>query len=116
MTQTLFPRGDCIFQNDNAPIYTAHMVQNWYEKHLSELKHMEWPPPFLGINNIEHLWCVLERQVRNCYPSLSTLKELEKVLIKEWLKIPVDKVRKLYDSIPRHTAAVCKAKKDPTPK
>ena len=35
------------------------------------------------IKIIEHLLYVLKRQVRNRYPPPSTLKELEKVLIKE---------------------------------
>ena len=28
MCQTLFPEGDCILQDDIAPIHTAHIVQN----------------------------------------------------------------------------------------
>ena len=34
-------------------------------------------------------------------PPLSCLKELEQVLIEEWMKIPLDEVRKLYDFILR---------------
>ena len=115
MVQALFPDGDYIFQDNNAPIYTAHVVKNWYEEHKSELDHMEWPPqsPYLSI--IQHLWCVLERQVRNRYPPPSCLKELEQVLMEEWLKIPLDNARKLYDSIPRRTEAVLKAEGGPTP-
>ena len=60
---------------------------------------MEWSLQSLNINIIEQLRCVLERQVRNLYPPPFTLKELEKVLIIEWLKISLDKVTKLYDSI-----------------
>ena len=37
------------------------------------------------LNIIEHLWCVLERQVRHCYPPPSCVKNLEQVLIEEWL-------------------------------
>ena len=92
MIQTLFPDDDCIFQNDNAPIHTAHVVQNWYEKDKSEQEHMEWPSQSPDINIIELLWWVLERQVRNRYPPPSSLKELEKILIEEWLKSPVDDV------------------------
>ena len=43
MVQALFPDGNGIFQNDNAPIHTAHVVKNWYEEHESELEYMEWP-------------------------------------------------------------------------
>jgi hypothetical protein len=30
--QTLFPNKDAVFQEDNAPIYTAGTVQSWFEK------------------------------------------------------------------------------------
>ena len=76
MVQSLFPDGEGIFQDDNAPIHIAHVVKNWYKEHESELEHIEWPPQSQDLNIIEHMWCVLERQVRNCYPPLSCLKEL----------------------------------------
>ena len=71
---------------------------------------MKWPPPSSDLNIIEHLLCKLERQLRNRYPPPSRLRELEKVLMEEWLKIPMEKVKKLYDSIPRRNEAVLKAK------
>ena len=43
IVKALFPDGDGIFQDDNAPMHTAHVVKNWYEEHESELEHMEWP-------------------------------------------------------------------------
>jgi hypothetical protein len=115
MCQTLFPEGDAIFQDDNAPIHTARIVKNWHEEHDSELEHMNWPPQSPDLNIIEHLWCTLEQQVRNRYPPPSCLDELEKVLMEEWLKIPIEQVKKLYDSIPRRIEAVLKAKGGPTP-
>ena len=76
---------------------------------------MEWPPHSPGLNNIEHLWCVLVRQVRNRYPPPSCLKELEQVLMEEWLETPLDEVRKMHDSIPRRIEAAQKAGGGPTP-
>ena len=40
MVQALFSDGDGIFHDDNSPIHTAHVVNNWYEEHESELEHM----------------------------------------------------------------------------
>ena len=61
MVNPLFPDSDGIFQVDNDPIYTAHLVKNWYEGYESELELMEWSPHSLDFNIIEHFWCVLER-------------------------------------------------------
>ena len=43
---TLFLDSDDIFQDDNTPMHTVHVVKNWYEEHESDLEHMEWPPQF----------------------------------------------------------------------
>ena len=42
-------------------------------------------------------------------------EKLEQVLIEEWLKIPLDEVTKLYDSIPMRIEAEQKAGGGPTP-
>ena len=95
MVQALFPDGDSIFQDDDTLIHTTHVVKIWYEEHKSELEHMECPPQSPDLNIFEHLWCVLERQVRNRYPLPSCRKELEQDLMEEWLNIPLGEVRKL---------------------
>jgi hypothetical protein len=48
--------------------------------------------------------------VRNRFPSLISLKQLEDDLQEEWYKIPLETVQKLYESIQRITAAILKAK------
>ena len=84
----IIPDGDGIFQGDNVPIHTAHVVKNWYEEHECDLEHMEWAPQSPDLNIIENLWCVLERQVRNRYDPQSCLKELEQVLMEGRLEAP----------------------------
>ena len=51
------------------------MVKNWYEEHETELKHMEWPPQSPDLSIIKHLWCILERQVRNRYETHAVVFE-----------------------------------------
>ncbi|KAF2351494.1 hypothetical protein FHG87_017748 [Trinorchestia longiramus] len=69
----------------------------------------------LYLNIIEHLWSVLEIQVRHRFPPPSSLKELEGILTEEWLAIPLETIHKFYESIPRRIEAVIAAKGGPTP-
>jgi hypothetical protein len=48
--------------------------------------------------------------VRNRFPTPTSLKQLEDVLQEEWYKIPLETVQYFYESIPRMTAAILKAK------
>jgi hypothetical protein len=66
------------------------------------------------MNITEPLWSVLMTGVRHRFSSPTSLKQLD-VLQEEWYEIHLQTVRKLFESIPRMTAAVLKAKGGPTP-
>lgn len=38
--QTIFPESNGIFQDNNAPIRTAEIVQSWFKEHENEVKHL----------------------------------------------------------------------------
>ncbi|GFW96932.1 hypothetical protein TNCV_2160671 [Trichonephila clavipes] len=40
--QTLFPAGDGIFQDDNAPIYATGLSQSWFDEHEDKVRHLLW--------------------------------------------------------------------------
>ena len=96
MVQALFPDGDGIFQDDNAPIHSARVVKNCMKSIKVSSNTWSGHRILQVAIFIEYLWCVLERQVRNRYPPPSCLKELGQILMEEWVTIPVDEVRKLY--------------------
>jgi hypothetical protein len=52
--------------------------------------------------------------VRNRFPPPTSLKQPEDVLQEELYKIPLQTVQNMYESIPRKTASVLKAKVGPT--
>jgi hypothetical protein len=49
--------------------------------------------------------------VRSRFPPPISLNKPEDVLQEEWYKIPLQAVQNLYESIPRKTVAVLKAKR-----
>uniref|UniRef100_A0AAY5L038 Transposase Tc1-like domain-containing protein n=1 Tax=Esox lucius TaxID=8010 RepID=A0AAY5L038_ESOLU len=71
-----------VFQHDNDPKCRA--TKEWLRK--KHLKVLEWPSQSPDLNPIENIWgelkvCIAQRQPRN-------LKDLEKVCMEEWVKIP----------------------------
>ena len=50
MVLVLLPDGDDIFQDDNSPIHTDHVVKNWHDEHESELERIDWPTQSLEIS------------------------------------------------------------------
>ena len=91
------------------------IVKEWHEQHFDEVEHLVWPPQFPDLNIIEHLWSVLELQVRSWFPPPSFLKELKEVLIEVWGKIPLETIYNLYESIPHRIDVVINEKGRQTP-
>ncbi|GFX82020.1 transposable element Tcb1 transposase [Trichonephila clavipes] len=113
--QTSFP-GECpLYQDDNAPIHTAKIVQEWLAEHEGEVGHLDWPPQSPDLNIIEHLWGYLESKLRARFPPPSTISALETALHEEWLHIQLQVVHDLYAPIPRRIQSVIQSKGGPTP-
>uniref|UniRef100_A0AAY5JVH9 Tc1-like transposase DDE domain-containing protein n=1 Tax=Esox lucius TaxID=8010 RepID=A0AAY5JVH9_ESOLU len=73
-----------VFQHDNDPKHTARATKEWLcKKHL---KVLEWPNQSPDLNPIENLWRKLKVRIALRQPR--NLKDLEKVCMEEWAKIP----------------------------
>ena len=55
MPQTVFPGKRPLFQDDNAPAYTARWVQTWLDEHNDEMDQLTWYPQSPNLNIIEPL-------------------------------------------------------------
>ncbi len=52
------------FQQDNAPCHKAQIISDWFLEHDNEFNSLKCPPQSPDLNPIEHLWDVVEREIR----------------------------------------------------
>ena len=59
----------------------------------------DWPAQSLDLNIIESLWSDLEGSVAKCRPA--NIEDLWGTCQDKWARISVERIRKLYESLPR---------------
>lgn len=111
---TVFPAGDGVYQQDNAPCHKGRIVMDWFEEHSSDFQVMSWPPNSPDMNPIEHLWSYLENQIRAATLPPRNVRELQDQLVSAWYQIPQTTYQHLVESMPRRVLAVLRAKGGPT--
>ncbi len=75
------------FQQDNAPCHKAQIISDWFLEHHNELTLLKWPPQSPDLNPIEHLWDVVEREIRIMDEQLTNLQQLRDAIMSIWTKI-----------------------------
>ncbi|GBN77903.1 hypothetical protein AVEN_40023-1 [Araneus ventricosus] len=60
----VFPTENGIFQQENTPYHKARIVLEWFEEHTDQFHLMSWPPNSPDLNLMEHIWDVMEWQLR----------------------------------------------------
>ena len=112
--ETVFPDGSGIFQQDKASCHKANILQEWFEEHNRKFRVLTWPPNSPDLNPIEHLWDVLDKQVRSMEASPRNFQDLKDLLLTSWCQIPQSTFKGLEDSMPRRVGAVFATKGGPT--
>ena len=99
---------NCIFQHDNSRVHTARIIQGWLEQ--QEFTVLKWPPNSPDLNIIEHIWEYLKDQL-NAYPSSpKSLDELWERVQDIWTNIPIEKIERLYESMPKRMTALVRSR------
>ena len=92
-----------IFQHDYDRPHTARRTQNILRIH--DVSKLQWPARSLDLSPIEHLRDHLRRQVRERH-DVNKIRDLERALQAECVKIPLQVIRKLTCSMRRLCLAV----------
>jgi hypothetical protein len=93
-----------VFQQDGDPKHTSGLVQQWLARHVRFIPKKHWPANSPDLNPIENLWAYLQQRVYAREPR--TLDGLQRIIEEEWDQIPIERIRRLVDSMPRRLAAV----------
>ncbi len=84
---TVYTSSDGYFQQDNAPCHKAQIISDWFLEHDNEFTLLKWPPQSPDLNPIEHLWDVVEREIRIMDVQATNLQQLRDAIMSIWTKI-----------------------------
>jgi transposase len=94
-----------IFQQDNDPKHTAHIIQKYFSNKNWEI--MEWPAQSPDLNPIENLWSDIKRRTKDRKPKNED--ELFNIMKQAWIETETSYLDNLITSMPRRCQAVIEA-------
>lgn len=100
------PDDHWIFQQDGASAHTARSVRGWFNDKSIEV--LPWCPRSPDLNPIENIWSYIDTKMVKI--RITSVEHLKQVLHDEWLKVPIEIVQKVIESMPKRVLACYKAK------
>jgi len=95
-----------IYQQDNAPCHKAKKVTEWFKE--NNIQVLPWPARSPDLNPIEHVWCLMDRELSKM--AVRSLADLEVALHDIWLKIVPETILAMIESMPSRLEACIKSK------
>ncbi len=92
----VYPSSDGYFQQDNAAYNKAQIISDWFLERDNELTLLKWPPQSPDLNPIEHLWDVVERDIRIMDVHPTNLQPLHDAIMSIWTKISEEYFQYLF--------------------
>jgi len=83
------------FQQDNAPVHKAHIVQEWLEDNVSSV--LDHPPQSPDLNPIELVWGWMKDYVEERRPTCKT--DLKDCIQDAWDRVTKDLINSFIDSL-----------------
>ncbi len=78
---TVYLSSDGNFQQDNAPCHKAQIISDWFLELDNEFTLLKWPPQLPDLNPIDHLWNVVEREIRIMDVQPTNLQQLRDTIM-----------------------------------
>ncbi|GBM40613.1 hypothetical protein AVEN_27198-1 [Araneus ventricosus] len=88
----------------------ARVVLEWFEEHTDEFHLMFWPPNSQDLNRMEHIWDVMDQQLRAQTPPCPNISTLRDRCLDIWYNLSPVMCQKLVASMFGRVAAVLKAR------
>ena len=102
-----------MFQQDNAPCHKARIVLEWFYEHDTEFQLMSQLPGSLDRNPTEHIWNVMERQLKIQIPTSRNISDSLDRCLNILYNLSSAICQGFVASIPRRVVAASRAKGGP---
>ena len=96
------------FQDDNAPIHRASIVNQWKEQ--NNIKSLQWVSQSPDLNIIENVWSKLKHGLSKIGKLPNDVNSLKKDIAEVYSSIQVSYIRSLIKSMTRRCSKVIEAK------